>query len=119
MDEMSMRLPDMHITGAWEDAILNATKEGTVEQFRLQRDAAPLPEAGVLLIAQWNESTENASIQMPRAKWMEGQWQTEILYNTTSGWSCEGTFDDIPSHTTNRTYTKNVKMPTNVGMTEF
>ena len=87
----------MHITGAWEDAILNATIEGTVEQFRLQRDAAPLPEAAVLLIAQWNESTENASIQMPRAKWMEGQWQTEILYNTASGWSCEGTFDDIPA----------------------
>ena len=97
MDEMSMRLPDMHITGAWEDAILNATIEGTVEQFRLQRDAAPLPEAAVLLIAQWNESTENASIQMPRAKWMEGQWQTEILYDTASGWSCEGTFDDIPA----------------------
>ena len=97
MDEMSMRLPDMHITGAWEDAILNATIEGTVEQFSLQKGAAPLPEAAVLLIAQWNESTENASIQMPRAEWMEGQWQTEILYNTTSGWSCEGTFDDIPA----------------------
>ena len=34
---------------------------------------------------------------MPRAEWMEGQWQTEILYNTTSGWSCEGSFDDLPA----------------------
>lgn len=97
MDEMSMRLPDMHITGAWEAAILNATIEGTVEQFSLHRDAAPLPEAAISLVAQWNKSTESASIQMLRAEWMEGQWQTEILYNTASGWSCEGTFDDIPA----------------------
>lgn len=97
IDEMSMRLPDMHITGAWKNAILHATIEGTVEQFSLQKDDDPLLDAAVLLVAQWDESTGKASIQIPRAEWMEGQWQTEILYDTSSGWSCEGTFDDIPA----------------------
>ena len=97
VNESKFKIPDMQINGAWEDAILKATLEGDVQDLSLKKGGAPLPWAQLNLRVQWNENTEEVILDMPQAQWLDGQWQTQAMYRTDSGWTCSGTFESIPA----------------------